>query len=84
MFFILDEIANREHIEVRDEDLQAKYQSIADRLRRPIEEVKTYYAREEAQKESLMQQIMNEKTIQWIKDKAIIEKNSQPQKGNAR
>ena len=70
--FLLDEIATREHIEAKDEDLDAKYLAIADRVRRSIEEVKTYYAQGEDRKASLWQQIINEKTIQWIKDKAII------------
>jgi len=71
--FILDEIATRERIEATDEDLNLKYQAIAERVRRSVEEVKSYYAKEEERKESLLQQIITEKTIQRIKDKAIIE-----------
>ena len=71
--FILDEIATREHIEAAEADLNSKYQSIADRVRRSIEEVKDYYAQEEERKESLLQQIVTEKTIQWIKNKSMIE-----------
>lgn len=71
--FLLDEIANLEHIEATDEDLQLKYQSLSERVRRSPEEVKHYYEEDENRKESLMMQIMNEKVIQRIKDKAIIE-----------
>jgi len=71
--FILDEIATREHIKATEEDLNLKYQVIAERVRRSAEEVKSYYIQEEERKESLLQQIVTEKTIQWIKDKATIE-----------
>ncbi|MBI4358790.1 MAG: trigger factor [Candidatus Omnitrophica bacterium] len=70
--FILDEIATREHIQASDEELNRKYREVADRLRRPIEEVKTYYQESEDRKESLREQMVTEKTIQWVKDKAII------------
>ena len=70
--FILDEIANREHVQATNEDLNQKYQQIADRVRRPLEEVRAYYWESEDRKESLLQQIVTEKTIQWVKDKAII------------
>jgi len=71
--FILNEIATREHVEATEEDLHLKYQAVADRVHRSVEEVKSYYTQEEERKESLLQQIITEKIIQWIKDKAIIE-----------
>ena len=74
--FILDEIAAREKIEATNEDLRLKYQSIADKIRRPIEDVKTFYEQQEDRKESLLIQIVNEKVIQLIKDKAVIEESA--------
>ncbi|MBI4372709.1 MAG: trigger factor [Candidatus Omnitrophica bacterium] len=71
--FILDEIATREHIEAREEDLNQKYQAISARVKRPLEEVKSFYAAEEERRESLLHQIVTERTIQWIKDKAVIQ-----------
>jgi len=70
--FILEEVAKREHISVGEVDLEERFQSIAEHTRRPLEEVKGYYARNETEKDSLAIQILNEKTIEWIKGKATI------------
>ncbi|MBI1978209.1 MAG: trigger factor [Candidatus Omnitrophica bacterium] len=70
--FLLDEISTREHVEAKEEDWNAKYESLAGRLRRPVEEVKSYYSQDRDRKDSLAQQIIFEKTIQWLKDKAVI------------
>jgi len=71
--FILDEIAKREGIKAGESDLFARYQSLSERARRPLEEVKAYYEASEERKELVLEQIVTEKTIQWIKDKAVIE-----------
>ena len=71
--FILNEIAEKERIVATETDLNSKYQAIADRTRRSVDEIKNYYAEEEERRESLLQQIVTEKTIQWVKDKAIVE-----------
>ena len=71
--FLLDEIASREKIQATEEELNAKYQTISERVRRSVPEVKAYYEQEETRKESLMIQIINEKVIQLIKDKAVIQ-----------
>ncbi len=71
--FLLDEIAEREKIQATEEDIHAKYQSISERVRRSPEEVKAYYEQEDSRKESLTIQIINEKVIQLIKDKAVIQ-----------
>ena len=70
--FLLDEIANREHIEANEADLAKKYDEMAQQARRSAEEVKAYYSKEEERRQSLLQQIVSEKTIQWLKDKATI------------
>ncbi len=71
--FLLDEVATREKIEATEEDLNLKYQEVAERVRRSIEEVKAYYEQDESRKESLLIQIVNAKVIQLIKDKAVIQ-----------
>ncbi len=71
--FLLDEIATHEKIQATEEELNLKYQSISERVRRPLDEVKSYYEQEENRKESLILQIINEKVIQLIKDKAVIQ-----------
>lgn len=71
--FLLDEIANREKIQATEEDLNLKYETISKRVRRSVQEVKAYYEQEETRKESLMIQIVNEKVIQRIKEKAVIQ-----------
>jgi trigger factor len=71
--FVLDEIAGRERIEAGASDVAARYQMLSERFRRPLEEIKTYYEASEERKDLLAHQIVTEKTIQWIKDKAQIE-----------
>lgn len=71
--FLLDEIAEREKIKATQEDIDSKYRSLSERLRRSPEEIKAYYEQDENRKESLMVQIANEKVIQLIKDKAAIQ-----------
>jgi trigger factor len=71
--FILDEIAKREGITAHEADLFARYQMLSERARRSVEEVKAYYESSEERKELALEQIVTEKTIQWIKDKARIE-----------
>ena len=71
--FLLDEIADREKIQATQEDIGLKYRVLSERLRRSPEEVKVYYEQEENRKESLKIQIVNEKVIQLIKEKAAIQ-----------
>ncbi|HXV28644.1 MAG TPA: trigger factor, partial [bacterium] len=68
--FLLDEIALRENITVPEEGLKTKYQQIADRVRQPLDKVQGYYEQDENARESLKEQLRNEKTIEWIKKNA--------------
>ncbi len=68
--FLLDEIAIRENITAAEEDLSVKYQQVADRVRQPLEKVQGYYTQDERARETLTDQIRNEKTIEWIKKNA--------------
>ena len=74
--FLLDEIAKKEKIQVTEADVEAKIQRVAERFRRPVEEITGYYTGDESRMESLRIQIENEKTIQWIKDRANIKGRS--------
>lgn len=79
--FILDEIAVKENVKVEESDLEAKYQSTAERVRRSVDEVKSYYQEKQERLESLAAQVLNEKVIQLIKDKAIIQEIPQAKEG---
>ena len=70
--FVLDEVARREGISATDTDLEAKYAEISRRSRRPIEQVKTFFHKDEGRHEELMIQVRQEKTVQWMKDRAKI------------
>ena len=79
--FILSEIAKRENLKVEETDFEAKYQSIAQRINRPVDEVKAHYKGEEDRSDALELQILSEKVVQWIKDKAVIEELTEAKKG---
>jgi len=68
--FLLDEIAIRENITATEEDLSVKYRQLADRVRQPLEKIQGYYTQDERARETLTDQIRNEKTIEWIKKNA--------------
>jgi trigger factor len=70
--FILDEIQKREKIEVLNEDLEERYRRVAERFKRPIDEIKLFYEKDERRQDSLKSQIEHEKTLQWVKSRAKI------------
>ncbi len=74
--FLIDEIATREHIRAEEADFEIKYRLIAERYGRPAEEVKQYYAGRGEERQSLALQIVSEKTIQWLKDRANVKEVS--------
>lgn len=67
--FLLDEIAEKENIQVGPEDLKAYYQRIADRFRQKVEDVEKYYLGHEEALETAQDQIRSEKAIDWLKKK---------------
>jgi len=71
--FILDEIAVREKVEVQDSDIEKKFSLMAERFRHSADEVSKFYREKEERMESLRAQILNEKVIQLVKDKAQIQ-----------
>ena len=70
--FLLDEIAKRENITASEPDLEERYRKWSERFKRPLEEIKSFYAQDDDKKASLMYQVEQEKTIQWIKNKAVM------------
>ena len=68
--FLLDEIAQKEGIEVADEDVKKKFEALAARFRQPVEEIEKYYRGHHEALDSLRDQIRNEKTIEFIKTNA--------------
>lgn len=79
--FILHEVAEREQIKTEAADLDAKYELMAREANRPPGEVRAYYKEHEEKSEALVLQILSEKVIQRIKDKAIIENLSETKQG---
>lgn len=71
--FLLDEIAEREKIEVTEDDLKARYEIIAAQVRQPADAVEKYYAGHEEALDSLRDQIRNEKAIDFLKKNAKTE-----------
>ena len=68
--FLLDEIAVKENFTATEEDLKEKYKQISEDVRQPVEAVEKYYAENEEAKASLLDQIHNEKAIEYIKQHA--------------
>lgn len=71
--FLLDEIAIRESIEVKEEDLKARYEMISVQARQPVDAVQKYYSENEDALEGLNDQIRNEKAIEYLKKNAKTE-----------
>ncbi|MBI4387868.1 MAG: trigger factor [Candidatus Omnitrophica bacterium] len=70
--FILDEVAQKEKIEAQAADFSAKYETIAKQYRKPFEEIQEHFEKNQNEKESLLLRIVSEKTIQFVKDHAVI------------
>jgi trigger factor len=68
--FLLDEIAVRENITVAEEDFKKKLEQIANRGRLSVDKVEKYYSDHEEARETLKEQIRNEKTIEFVKKHA--------------
>lgn len=66
--FLLDEVANKENIQVTEEELKERYQTISSEVRQPAEVVEKYYADNEDAREALRDQVRSEKAIQFLKD----------------
>lgn len=70
--FLLEEIAEKENVEVTEEDLKRHYQKIADRFRQSPETIQSYYEERQEAAENLKDQIRTEKTVELIKQNAKV------------
>lgn len=68
---ILESIATQEKIEVEEGDIDAKYEEFASQSNAPLEQVKAYFANPQA-KEGLAGQILHEKVVAFVVDKAEV------------
>jgi len=66
---ILDAVAKQEGIAVSDEDLDAKYQEIADQRGQRVEAIRGYFVKEGAVEE-LRKRILEERAIDWLLEQA--------------
>lgn len=69
--FILDRIAEKEKIQVTQEDLNERFDRMAQQYHAPIDKIREHFQKEE-NFENLIEQIVNEKVFKFIKDNAII------------
>lgn len=68
---ILDHVATKEGVAVGDEDLEAKYQEIADARGQRVEAIKGYFIKENAV-EDLRERLLEEKTLDWLLERATL------------
>ena len=68
---ILDHVASAESIGVEDNDLEAKYQEIADARGQRVEAIKGYFVKENAI-EDLRERLLEEKTLDWLLERATL------------
>ena len=66
---LLEAIARIEGLEVTDEDLEAKYQEIADSRGQRVEAIKGYIAKDGAESE-LRRHILEERTLDWLLERS--------------
>jgi trigger factor len=74
---LLGSLARQEDIEVTDADLDAKFQEIADRTGKHIAKVRADY--QEAQRESLQSQLLEEKVMALLTERAKINEGERPE-----
>ncbi|MBI4711039.1 MAG: hypothetical protein HY767_01040 [Candidatus Omnitrophica bacterium] len=68
--FLLDEIADTQGIKAEESDLGAKYEALSQQYRQPKETIEKYYAEHKEARETLLDQVRNEKGIEFSKKNA--------------
>ncbi|MCX7965312.1 MAG: trigger factor, partial [Syntrophorhabdaceae bacterium] len=68
---LLIKIAEKENIKLEETDIEERLKRIAEDARRPFNDVKSFYERNELM-EGLKSMILEEKTLNFLKDNAII------------
>ena len=70
-FLILEEIADREKIDVSYEEVEEEMRRIASDIQRPLEEVKRYFAEDEGRLSGILSKLKEEKTLNFLLSKAV-------------
>lgn len=68
---ILDHVSTAETISVNDDDLEAKYEEIANLRGQRVEAIKGYFLKEKAV-EDLRERLLEEKTLDWLLEQATL------------
>ena len=68
--FLLDEIADTQGIKSEDADLVKKYEALSLQFRQPKETIEKYYKEHKEAQETLLDQVRNEKVIEFLKQNA--------------
>ena len=68
--FLLDEIADTQGIKAEEADLGTKYEALSQQYRQPKEMVEKYYKEHKEARETLLDQVRNEKVIEFLKQHA--------------
>ncbi len=71
--FLLDEIAEAQGIKAEEADLQKRYEALSKQYRQPKEAVEKYYREHREAVDGLMDQVRNEKVIEFLKQNAKIQ-----------
>jgi trigger factor len=68
--FLLDEIADTQGIKAEETDLGTKYETLSQQYRQPKETIEKYYKEHKEARETLLDQVRNEKVIEFLKQHA--------------
>jgi trigger factor len=67
---ILDYVRKAENLEVTDDQIEAKYQELADERGQTVEAIRGYFSGDDAVEE-LRERLLEEKTLDWLLDRAV-------------
>ena len=70
--FLLDEIAETQGIKAEESDLGKKYEALGQQHRQPKETIEKYYSEHKKARETLLDQVRNEKVIEFLKRNAKV------------
>ncbi|MBE0599051.1 MAG: trigger factor [Desulfuromonadales bacterium] len=79
---LLEAVARQENIRVEPDEIDGKIEEVAKMANAPLEAVRSYYSREEGRR-SLIAQILEEKTVQFLLDKSEIQELEKSQLSGA-
>ena len=68
--FLLDEIAETQGIKAEESDLGTKCEALSGQYRQPKETIEKYYKEHKEARETLLDQVRNEKVIEFLKRNA--------------